>query len=211
MTSTGDDAGFTLIELMVSLILLAAVLAMLPGAFRTAQRVWSSEVDMAAESQLNATRAYLGRTLSAAMPLVTRRDSGQIGLAFSGTAGSVSFVAPARSGPEGAGLYWHTLMVQIPAPNKGDWTTLVLRQSMYPMGPNPAAGEASERTLFEAAAGLRFRFFGAEQAGGARQWREAWTRRDALPELIELSVPDADPGGRSWLPLTVRPQLGSPG
>lgn len=209
----GGEDGFTLIELMVSLILLAAVLAMLPGAFRTAQRVWSTEAEMAAETQLNATRAYLARTLATAMPLVTRRESGRIGVAFSGTADSMSFVAAARSGPNGAGLYRHTLRIESAAtmPAGGVRQALVLNQTVSLAESEQDDTGGLRRVLLEAASGLRFRYFGANTAGGQREWLDAWTRGDSLPELIELTLPGPETSGRGWPPLVVRPQLGPPG
>lgn len=205
----GGDDGFTLLELLVSLILLAAVLALLPGAFRMAHRVWSSEAEMAAESQLSATRAYLSRTMATAMPLVVRSASGRIGVAFSGTADSVSFIAPARSGPDGAGIYRHTLQA-VPAA-RGDRHALVLVQSMVLADPGQVVAGGSERVLLETASGLRFRYYGADRAGGQRTWRELWTRGDSLPELIELGLSGPDPSGRGWLPLIMRPQLAPAG
>src|SRR5579864_2460479 len=71
-TSTLGDAGFTLLELLISLTLLAVLSAILFGGLRFGTRAWERSEVMASETdEIAIAQNFLRRQLSDAYPLLT--------------------------------------------------------------------------------------------------------------------------------------------
>ena len=103
------DAGFTLIEVLVSLVLLALLLALLAGGLRYARSTWDATARLDEVAAADMVETFLRARLAEAMPLYEQRKAGMVRALFSGAGDSMSFVAPAPNGPAGTGLYRYTL------------------------------------------------------------------------------------------------------
>ena len=103
------DAGFTLIEVLVSLALLALLLALLAGGLRYARSTWDATARLDELAAADMVETFLRARLAEAMPLYEQRKAGMVRALFSGAGDSMSFVAPAPNGPAGTGLYRYTL------------------------------------------------------------------------------------------------------
>ena len=99
-----SDSGYSLIELLISLSILALLLAMIPGTLRLGRRAWETpgQID---ETPGAAALAFAERQLKSALPIFKRNAQGLQGLQFSGSEQSLSFVSELQSGPYGGGLY----------------------------------------------------------------------------------------------------------
>jgi general secretion pathway protein J len=203
------EGGFSLLEVLVSLMLLALILSFIPGTLRIGQRVWETDEDFERRAALSTFRRYVEQRLAEAMP-IHRRDRSGLRIEFAGESDRVAFVAPAEAGPAGGGVYRFDLRR---ADGAGWARPLVLRQALY----RPATGaeaEASgqsptlEHESAMRAVDLSFRYFGAPNAGESRVWLAQWPRQDSLPELVEMSI---SLGGRTpqtehvVVPLRLRP------
>jgi len=98
-------SGFTLIELVIALALVALITVLLFSGLRLGSRAWDG-VDTVAErnAELRSARGFLDRTLSQARDLVLRIDfeNHQV---FTGGADSLEFVAPLSEHVGIPGLY----------------------------------------------------------------------------------------------------------
>jgi general secretion pathway protein J len=191
------QAGFTIVELLISLTILTMIMAFIPGTLRIGQRVWEVDQSFERREALSAFRRYVEQRLAEAMPISLRDRTGGLSIEFTGESGRISFVAPGAAGPGGGGVYRFELTrAEGPAGRQ----PLVLRQSIYRYSnanqepENRAAPKASisEQRSHAAVASLAFRYFGSPEAQKPPQWQSQWTRRDALPDLVEISLVAGD-------------------
>jgi prepilin-type N-terminal cleavage/methylation domain-containing protein len=209
----GPRNGFTLVEVLVSLGLLALVLALLSGALRFAQSTWDAAARLDAHASAGTAEGFLRARLGEAMSLYEQTATGLVRLAFEGTGQSLSFVAPAANGPAGAGLYHHALDV---APGTG-WGRPhgSLRLKLVPYQakqsePGGAAAVQEEHVLLGNVRSLKLRYFGPAALSAQPAWHAAWTRTNALPSLVEMTIARSDGGDAAHLIIELRLRPGAP-
>jgi general secretion pathway protein J len=181
------EAGFSLIEMLVAISILALVLAMLPGTFSLAHRTWDATAVLDQRARQHGGRSFLQARLAEAMPVFEPVGSGAVQLVFTGSAETLTFVAPSANGPQGAGLYRFTLE----AKPQGSANALFVAVAPFVLkrGRDDATTPTEEHVLYEGLTSASFRYFGRKDLRtAAPSWQTAWTRRDALPEAVELTV-----------------------
>jgi general secretion pathway protein J len=187
-----DDKGFSLIELLVSLVLLSLILLALPGALQLSRRTWELSDDL---DRITATRAAMGfmeHRLAQAMPLYQRGIDGRLQISFWGRPDSVTFISPSSVGPTGGGLYQFELRGK---PTDDGKTAIVLGWSVYQaISDNANPPPSGERTLIPDAPGFRLRYFGSPKANVAPFWADTWTRNDIMPDLVKVTGISAGSG-----------------
>ncbi len=190
--AAGRAAGFTLVEILVSLALLALVLAAMPTALRLAAQAWGTSERLQQGSAREVATSFLSARIAEAMPLMQRDATGANRIAFRGAAQTLAFVAAARDGPSGAGLFAYELSLRGDDGQDALW--LSWRRLPPPASPSSSASTpadwreeaAAGRVLVRDVSAFSLRYFGSEN--GVRQWSEAWSRADILPEVIELRL-----------------------
>lgn len=201
--STNSEAGFTVVEMLVALIILALVMSFLPGTLRLSSRVWESDAIFSRAEGIAAFRRAAEERMAETMPIFVRDPAKGLRVEFTGEAGRVMFVARAATGPAGGGVYRFEL-------GQGGSGALLLRQTLYRQGGATSVPMPGTTHISPAAKGvLAFRYFGAYEAGAAPAWHTQWPRRDALPDLVEISVAPAGGAGpvqRSIVELRLRPR-----
>lgn len=198
-----SQAGFALIEMLVALALLALAIALMPGAFRLGARAWEARGDLERTSHSTQALTLIERRIAEAMAIYERDDSGGIRVAFVGTDRTLSFIAAATNGPAGGGVYRYHL-----ATAAASGTGLALRLSLYRPSEAEPSAPAEARTLIAAPAEVRFRYFGQRETTSQPQWHEAWSRPDAFPALVEITITTETSKRRSVVAprLDARPQ-----
>lgn len=197
--------GFTLIEVLVSLVLLALVLTLLSGAVRFARGTWDAAARLDREAGYDVAGNFLRAHLAEAMPLFEQAEGGVVRVAFDGTSETLTFVAPTQNGPAGAGLYRFAL--QAGPDGSADIPSKALLVKVTPYRSN--AREQTAESPFEAHVlvedirAVAIRYFGRGQFRAAPAWHEAWPRKDALPDLLELTIIRRN-GDRSSLMIELR-------
>ncbi len=188
------EQGFSLIEMLVSLVILALILALLPGAFRLTRQVWTATAMLDRDSGRDAGLDFLETRLAEAMPLFEPGKAGLVNILFGGSKDGVRFVAPSRNGPAGGGIYRYSIELR---PRDGAPSALVAQVAPY-LGP-PAQGAsapaAEEQVLADDVTNAEFRYFGRHELRQAPTWQEQWKRTDALPDLVELNITRRRAGG----------------
>ena len=182
-------------EMLVSLVILALILALLPGAFRLARQVWTATAMLDRDSGRDAGLDFLETRLAEAMPLFEPGKAGLVNILFSGSKDGVRFVAPSRNGPAGGGLYRYSIELRprdgAPSCAGGPGRALSWAAGR---GSKPARrrGASSGRRRHQRRVSL---FWSPRAAAGARPGRQQWKRTDALPDLVELNIARRRPGG----------------
>jgi general secretion pathway protein J len=202
-----SEAGFSLMEMLVSLVILALILAFLPGAFRLARQIWTATAVLDRDAGRESGLDFLETRLAEAMPLYEPGKSGLVNVLFGGSQDGVSFVAPSRNGPAGGGLYRYK--IELRANAGGQTSSLVVLVAPY-SGPVPegASGPASEeQVLADDVASAEFRYFGQHQLRQAASWQTQWKRTDALPDLVQLTIQRQRAGGMTNRVITTELRL----
>jgi prepilin-type N-terminal cleavage/methylation domain-containing protein len=176
------ESGFTLIEVLVSLVILGLILAYLPSSVRFVRGTWEATQRLDRQAGQEGGKDFILARLSEALPLYEPSGGRVPRLLFSGGPQTLSFVAPSQNGPVGAGLY-HFELRQRPS---GAGVALVAL--LRPYGVRPDETPAEEHVLVEDTASISFRYLGRMERLGAARWSESWTRPDALPDAVELTV-----------------------
>ena len=186
--SKRSEAGFSLIEMLVAIGILALVLAMLPGTFNLARRTWDATAVLDQRARQDGGRSFLQARLAEAMPIFEPVGAGAVQLVFTGSAETLTFVAPSANGPQGAGLYRFTLEAKAQG-STGSALVVTVAPFVAARGRDVDAMPAEEHVLYEGITSASFRYYGRKDLGSSTPaWQTAWTRRDALPDAVELSV-----------------------
>ena len=161
---------------------------MLPGTFRLAHRTWDASAVLDQRARQDGGRSFLRARLAEAMPVFEPVGAGAVQLVFTGTSETLTFVAPSANGPQGAGLYRFTLEAK-PQGSAGSALIVTVAPFVLRTGRDSDALPAEEHVLYEGVTAASFRYFGRKDLGSSTPaWQTAWTRRDALPDAVELTV-----------------------
>lgn len=203
------QSGFTLLEMLIAMTLLALVMAMVFGALRLGARAWeASDTSATNLARLEAVHGFLRRSLAASATVLASDDRGKRQILFTGDADGLEFVTlmPPYLGIGG----YHRLTLTVAGEGKD--RRLRLHRRLYQGGGDgtdvgAAAGDGEETVLMEGIAGIELSYFGALDSTSEPQWHEGWREAAALPELIRLRVRFVKDDRRRWPELVVRPQL----
>jgi general secretion pathway protein J len=198
-------AGFTLIELMVALLLLALMSSILYGSLSLSATSWDrGEAKAEQAGDMRQTAEFLRQALAAEHPLRLHKAVDQP-LVFAGASDSLAF-AGATPGRVGGGIYYFRIAL---APS-GDSSKLLLSRTIpdYSALKAPSFDAADASVLADGIAQLKFSYFGRDpDAIDAVEptWRDHWDDPQILPLLIRMDVTTAQ--GASWPPLMVEPRI----
>lgn len=198
---TRRDAGFSLIEMLVSLVVLglAAVLLTI-GIERIGLSFEIANRQDNSTGQIANAQFLLRQRLAGIQPLADTSGTGS--LDFVGLDNRVDFIAEAadRAAPDALQYY------RIARDPDGDLMLLsasTLDQRVDPH--NPANLGWTAFPLLSGTAGIEIRYL-APAPGHGLVWQDRWARQTSLPALVRvrISFPQGDP--RAWPDLIVHPR-----
>lgn len=194
-TGKCHTAGFTLLEILLALVLLAFVMAGVWGALSGATRIThSADAVMAQSEQVRTVQQFLRRYLSAAGPQPYVTDSGAAARMFQGSAASMQYVAPLPRQSGHAGLYLQTVSLE---KNGAGGMSLELAYQPYP-GDAPSAGTPVTHRLLSDLHGGQFEYLAAAAFGRSPEWRDDWRATNGLPLAVRIRL---DPAWRTRVPF----------
>lgn len=198
-------AGFTLIELMVALLLLALMSSVLYGSLSLSATSWDrGEAKAEQAGDMRQTGEFLRQALAAEHPLRLHKAVDQP-LYFAGASDSLAF-AGATPGRVGGGIYYFRIGL---APS-GESSKLLLSRVIpdYSALKAPSFDAADASVLADGIAQLKFSYFGRDPDASDvvdPTWRDHWDDPQILPLLIRMDVKTAQ--GAVWPPLVVEPRI----
>ena len=194
--------GFTLLEVVVALSLLALAVALALGTLRGAtQATGKAEATAQRDERLRAVQGFLRRQVGGALPMAMSIDpqSGEARF-WEADNDKVEFVAAmpgylSRGGPQvqtlelvGDKLQFQFAMLTPDGPLDPERDPVVLLDGI-------------EQASFE------YRTF--DDRGHPGTWRREWAQKSVLPPLVRLKVRFKDPR-RHWPELVLAPKLATP-
>lgn len=197
------NRGFTLMELLVALTLLAILMAAMLGGLRLGARVWEasgSRLDNA--DQVLAVRRFLQQRLEDVIPVIGTDQAGSAQPAFIGEAESLR-LASSMPISLGQGLFLLDLTLR-PSEDADGGRNLVLGWIDFPA---ELADDRAERMILDDVAGMTIAYYARNDEDPVGRWYPSWRGRDLLPELIRVDLQFPPGDGRQWPPLIVSPMV----
>jgi prepilin-type N-terminal cleavage/methylation domain-containing protein len=191
------DAGFTLVEVIVSLALVVLMLALLPNAIGLGRRAWETHENALARIEIQAGIGLLEQRLAEAMPVVEPGAAVLGQLAFRCGGEGLSFVAPAAGRGDAGGLRRWTLAF---VPEGGGGTGRVeLRHAPFP--DDATVREAPPVIVAARTLGLTVGCIERKRPGEGFSVHADWPHPDVLPYLVAISTPGSSTGHRFLVEL----------
>jgi general secretion pathway protein J len=197
------EAGFTLVEVLVAVMLLSLLSMALFSSVRFGVTAWQRGTDRS--DQIHASMAVqdlLRRLIGEAYPLLLSDGTGNGRVDFAGTATSLDFLAPVPVALASGGRARFSLAID----RHGDVSDLVLTSR-----PELAAGDANaalrRKTVLATIEAADFSYFGAGRSDGTAQWRDHWSGEMTLPALVRVRVRFARSDARLWPDLVIAPRI----
>lgn len=188
-----SSAGFTLVEALISLALVALMLTMLPASLQLGRRAWQGAAAIEARQNAEVLRDLIRTKISSAVPAFGRDEKGIYQLAFAGRPDAISFVVDdSEDGLSGYLRY----VIEADATNR----YMTLRREPFDAFARQPARTASEVVLTRDLHGLQFRYFGTTgnvraKSPSTGEWQSEWVARDTLPRLVEVEIISPTLGG----------------
>jgi general secretion pathway protein J len=199
-----EEAGFSLVELLVAITLLSLLSGILMGSLHFGLKAWergTAHSDQVGNSMV--AQQFLRRALEDAYPFFSAGDPTRRRVEFAGNADSVSFLAPATAALGGGGRSRITLSVRRQQQGRAD---LMVRAE--PELGGQAAASADTRLLANVES-VEFAYFGKGRGDRAPVWHNRWAEEIALPQLVKVGVRFPAGDARTWPDLVVPPRIGA--
>jgi len=183
-------AGFTLLELLVSITIFALLMVVLMGALQLGTRQTgrlTGQVDRS--QQVALVQNFLRAQIGAAQPFVLPSDQAK-SIQFDGQPHELDFVAVAPESLPAGGLQVLSLAL-VDAARQGDGR-LVL--GWRPLRPDADAPPAASRptVLLDHVRAARFVYYGPPTPDEDAYWQTTWQNMGYLPLLVRLSLTFVD-------------------
>jgi general secretion pathway protein J len=191
------QSGFTLVELLLAVSLMAMLLALAYGGLRAATRASESGQELLEESgRVRAVHQFIRRQFNQMQPLPFTVPEGveERGIVFMGTSQAVQFVAP-MPGYLGAGGPQVQLLQIVPGEDGDD---LLFSHALLQEFEPERLYDREPIVLLEGLQGAEFGFLGWEESGDPGGWQLSWEAPDQLPRAVRLDIDFADDSQVLW-------------
>ncbi len=186
------QSGFTLIELVVAVTLLAIMMMLLYSGLAFALRSWDAgDANGRRVADRRIAENFLRRELTELFPM-RWKDPLILRLALDGKADSLRFTSSRPAGISAGGLSLVGLDVEADAQRRVHH--LVMRRAMpdYDAKDFAPLEQAERIILLENIGSVTFGYFGAENDFTEPRWEDTWKYPGRVPLLVRMRVKDAD-------------------
>lgn len=197
--------GFTLIETLVVISLLALMSVLVFAALKIGSTVWTRNEQSAEVSQdVAVAQSVLRNVIEQAYPALLQRTDGIQSVAFNGTANILELSAslPAEMAIGG----YHRIRLAYSDRSSGGNLTMAWRLERNVPRFESLPGPSTTAELLSGVNDVRFAYFGQVLGTDRPDWHDEWTDQQKLPSLVRINVKFKDIG-RFWPPLLIAPRI----
>ena len=198
-----SEAGFTLLELLISMTLVGLLMAVVFGSLRFGAHAWErSEAQNSGTDEIRLLQTKLRHELERAYPFFVVTDPTRASIDFNGTTEELIFLAPMANalGPAARAR------IKVARTPEGDGMRFVLTERPELSLPDESEGSQTEVLLF-GLTGLEFAYFGKEMLDESPRWHESWQGQTRLPQLIRMRAEFPRGDRRVWPELVIAPRI----
>ena len=191
-----EQAGFTLVEVIIALAIVGALLVVAFGGLRVALAAWRQGEDRVdAHDHVRGVAVTLTRALGAAYPYKgALSDAPEVVLLFDGKADSLKFVTQAPPSPFALPIAFTAVVVAVETgEDPGQQPGLVIRERALPNRDPFTKAAVVYRDPAITSVDVRY----LDDTGA---WRQEWDVQNAVPSAVQLTL-GTTVGGRTQ-PLT---------
>jgi general secretion pathway protein J len=178
----GDERGLTLIELLLSLAILAVLTGFLAGGLSIGRRAFDADRVAEISSETDAAIQVIASLIGSALPSRTSTNNPNAGIVFDGRQRTLSFVGLS----EGRSLQGgpHTINLR---QSGGEFVVEIVGSA--PGMASETSGQSPARIVaLRGVREIRFGYFGSLQPAGSRGWQTEWFRAERLPDLVSIRI-----------------------
>jgi len=205
----GNDDGFTLLELLVSIVLLATISALLVGAIRSANIALITAEHSNKKASTHGVRKFLNDALAQARPMQSQGILSGAVPTFHGQKHRLKFITNLEKPGQYGGLYQLEILSE---PQMTDRQTIKLVANADLWRPKRRINQSKERSaqkfiLMTDISKMSFKYFGSQDRIKAAQWHTSWTNIAHLPTLVAVEINFHSREGARWPRLITKLQL----
>lgn len=175
--------GFTLLELLLAVSLLALIVSTIMGGVGIGRRAWeTSHASEALDEVESAARGVASLFARSFAPGSEARTIAAAQVIFQGTREGCRFVALSEGGAQWGGL----LLVEI----GGDGSDLAVWTGVYRPAEavRPSRARMRKTVLLKGVASFELAFFGQSRDAKGLGWSPAWSEAENLPQLVSIRI-----------------------
>lgn len=191
--------GFTLLEMLVSFVLMSLLLLALFAAFNTMGHGWdAADARITKTEDMRLISDFLRRQIGQAMVLTIQGENEESVYAFEGTATSLRYAAPLQPLQHKGGVFLVNLTIVDGKAGKA----LAMRYAPYrpELTWEASFKDAKPVLIFDGLKAASFSYFGAKEAGNDPEWHSDWEEQSQYPKLLKLRLADTE---QAWPELVV--------
>ena len=185
-------AGFTLLEVMLAILLLAVLLAGTYGAVRTAVKsMHSGEASIDRTNRMRVAQEFMRRQISRIMPLSFGTDeSTGANRVFEGDGKSMRFVAPMPGYLSNGGAYVQTLTFA--GRGRGGKQLLFQETMLNGFDPELLPSDSEPSLLLDEIDDGHFEYRTLDEEGEMTDWSDQWEDPSTTPLMVRVVVRMSD-------------------
>ncbi len=183
------DAGFTLVEMLVVLVLTAVMAAMMVGGIRQMQTWAQLEKRQYAQSALEAVADHMAGELAGALSLPLLDRDGEAFIPMAGSSDSLRFVAVIRTGFSAKALRetWYSTEASPTG------TILVRKSRPHRLPRQDEISQVQSEELYKGVGKLTFGYL-TRNAESNMIWLDAWATEPKLPFAVRIRISEVIEG-----------------
>ncbi len=194
-------AGFTLVEVLIGIAVLAMLATLIAGGIRMGGRAWTGAERRTANSDdMVLVQNLLRRTIVRARPAYASADPSDRIIVFAGEPNALGLMAP-QPGTQYAGPWvYQRFFVN----RYGDSRALFVNlRRVQAAGAYFQVATPDRIMVLDHVSDVRFAYFGSASAGEPPAWWDSWMNRTRLPDLVRVRITRDSPALRAWPELIV--------
>jgi general secretion pathway protein J len=203
--------GFTLLELLIAISILALTFTLMTGGIRFGVAAWEKGSDIGRHAgEIRTAHRILRRQIEQLRPVTKRQERRQRRgrrAAFAGEPETMQFIAPPPAQSAAPGIYLIRLAIE--TAQDGKRLTMAWRRLQPDHADFTEDRDMETAVLGQGLASGTIDYFGRARGEDVARWHRRWVERNVVPELIRIRLTYPDGADRQWPDLIAAPQLGA--